>query len=127
MIPLEHSSILRKPGDKQRPRCDNMGSLTTYTKFPNLYDTVDCHRQTVTCHAEWPRSLPKELLILSWAVLLRSYTRIADPVFLFDGKAMKVDIPQSSWAEVEVEGVGERDWSHTAFTLNKVSLGRRYL
>lgn len=96
----------------QRPR---------YTYFPNLFDSIKSKHAQATLETDWPISrLPQELLIHSWATLLRSYTGITEPVFLLEGTAVQVDLARNSWNEVEVDGTKLEDGHHTSIALNKV-------
>jgi hypothetical protein len=95
-----------------------------YTKFPNLYDVVSCDQQRGALNTVWPLDLPNELLILSWATLLQSYTDTADPVFLFDGQAIQVDVALGSWTEVQFEDTIEHERRHTSLALHSVSSSR---
>lgn len=91
-----------------------------YTNFPNLYDTVKSKYGQATLQADWPISLPQEILILSWATLLQSYTSITEPVFSFEGRAVQVNAPLGPWNEVEVEDLNDQDGHHTSIALEKV-------
>ena len=99
-----------------------MDQKAIYTNFPNLYGTIKSKHTQATLQLDWFVSPPQEILILSWATLLQSYTSTTEPVFLFEGKAIQVNLPVSSWTEVEVEDASAQDGHHTAITLNKVGL-----
>ncbi len=95
-----------------------------YTRFPNLFDTAKTKSGTASLQAEWPVSVPQEILILSWASLLQSYTSIREPVFSFEGQAVQVNGPCGTWNVVEAEGLNERDDRHTSIALQPVGSGR---
>jgi len=101
-----------------------MDPKARYTNFPNLYGTVQSRFAPATLQANWPGSLPPELLISSWSTLLQSYTNITEPVFSLEGRPVKVSAPPGSWNEVEVEDADadRQAGHHTSITLNKVSL-----
>ncbi len=123
---VKHLTILREsPKPSRRLRRDQMDQTARYTRFPNLFSTVKSKQAQGTLQSQWPLLLPQELLILSWAALLQSYTGIAEPVFSFDGKAIQVDVLCGSWSEVQVEdALGQAD-HHTSITLNKVRFRKR--
>ena len=95
-----------------------------YTKFPNLFDTAKTNSGRVALQAKWPVSLPQEILILSWASLLQSYTSITEPVFSFEGQAVQVNAFLGSWNKIEAESVNERDDHHTSIALKPVGSER---
>ncbi|KAF7504018.1 hypothetical protein GJ744_002897 [Endocarpon pusillum] len=94
-----------------------MDHRVLYTKFPNLFDTAKTKSGRVALQTKWPVSLPQEILILSWASLLQSYTSITEPVFSFEGQAVQANTFLGSWNKVEAEGVNERDDHHTSVAL----------
>jgi hypothetical protein len=96
-----------------------MDQKQRYTIFPNLYDTINSRQAQARLQSVWPASLPQEILILSWATLLQSYTSITDPVFSFDGKATQVNRSLGSWTEVEIEDITGQVDHHTSISLNK--------
>lgn len=102
-----------------------MNQTARYTNFPNLYQKVKGKHAKTTLQSDWPVSLPQKLLLLSWATLLQSYTSINDPVFLFRGKAVEVNIPYGSWKEVEVQGNDRHVGHYTSVTLNQVRSTRQ--
>lgn len=91
-----------------------------YTHFPNLFDTVKGQQAQVALQSDWPVSLSQDILILAWAILLQSYTSITEPVFSVDGKSIKVNIPQGSWIEVQVNGDNDPEVYHTSLSLSRV-------
>ena len=99
-----------------------MDQTARYTDFPNLYNTVHGqHRHAQrTLQSDWPVALPQELLILSWATLLQSYTGITEPVLDLEGKSIQVNVPFGSWTEVEVDNANRGAGHHTSITLNQV-------
>jgi hypothetical protein len=99
-----------------------MDPKARYTNFPNLYDTVQSRYAPATLQVDWPVSLPPELLISSWSTLLKSYTNITEPVFLLEGRPVKVSAPSGAWKEVDVEDADGLDGHHTSITLKNVSL-----
>lgn len=98
-----------------------MLSGARFTRFPNLHDTINPDQQNAVFSATWPLGLPNDLLVLSWAVLLHSYTGIASPVFSFDGQAVQADLQLASWVKVDVEDASGQDPSHTSLALTEVS------
>lgn len=100
-----------------------------FTHFPSLHDTINPGEKNAVLSAAWPSNLPRDLLILSWALLLRSYTGDAAPVFSLEGKAIQVDLKLGSWAEVgvNIENAGEHDLRHTCLALSIVSRLEREL
>lgn len=99
---------------------DNMDHSVIYTKFPNLLDTAKTNSGRAALQAKWPVSLPQEILILSWASLLQSYTSITEPVFSFEGQAVQANTLLGSWNKIEGEVVDERDGHHTSVALKPV-------
>jgi hypothetical protein len=97
-----------------------MDRKAMYTNFPSLYDTTDSEHVPAELHSVWPASLPQELLIFSWAALLQSYSGIAEPVFLFEGKPIQVNLSLERWVEVEVEDLGRQDGHHTSINIQNV-------
>ena len=80
-----------------------------YTEFPNL---SDCRRNT-----EWQEGQDErlveigggtspDLLKISWAILLRSYTEEKAPIFKFNGRSVRVDLQEWDTSSVqEIAGV----------------------
>lgn len=101
-----------------------MDHRAIFTKFPNLFDTAKTNSGRAALQARWPVSLPQEILILSWASLLQSYTGVAEPVFSFEGQAVRVCASLGTWNKVETEGLNEGDRHYTSIALKPVSLGR---
>jgi hypothetical protein len=99
----------------------NMESPSSFTYFPNLHDTINPEKKNAILSTAWPSNLPKNLLIMSWAVLLHSYTGVADPVFSLSENSIQVDLQNVSWSHVGVRDGYEHNGRHTCLALTKVS------
>ncbi|KAJ5591736.1 uncharacterized protein N7459_002105 [Penicillium hispanicum] len=83
------------------------------TRFPAL-NVAD---GAVHARSTWPvdtAALPTELLAISWAYLLHSFTTEETPVFLLNGSPIKVDLFARSIRPATLDAVSELSTKHTA-------------
>lgn len=74
------------------------------TQFPDLspQSQLNPHAEGVTWEHE-VKPLPLEILVLSWATLVHSFTGDPNPVFYVDNEAIKVDLTRWTFGKTKVE------------------------
>lgn len=97
--------------------------VETFTQFPDLGSTVSAEEPDSDNSISWQFDafdLPKEIIVLSWAALLSSFTEVSEPVFTLDGKPVKVDLVGRTCKDVEIEDTQQRR-KYTALWIEKAS------
>ena len=90
--------------------------MNRFTIFPNLYRNIrqDGSLQEVI---EWSvecQEISLDVLVLSWAMLLQSFTDDEFPVFTLDGEPVRADLSTRTFYNVETESIVQADQGCTA-------------
>src|ERR1700684_2353338 len=90
--------------------------MNRFTIFPNLYRNIrqDGSLQEVTEWSVEDQEISLDVLVLSWAMLLRSFTDDEFPVFALDGEPVRADLSTRTFYKVETESTVQADQGCTA-------------
>lgn len=87
--------------------------MDRFTHFPAVTGDDGAARALLPCRVD-TRHLPIELIALSWAQLLRSFTTESSPVFLLNGVPVKADLITRKIQAAKLDAVSELSANHTA-------------
>ncbi|KAJ9393053.1 hypothetical protein DTO063F5_190 [Paecilomyces variotii] len=90
--------------------------MDRYTSFPQFYPRDDDLISSGSV-VEWKipgKSISKEVLALSWATLLRSFTGVESPVFNLDGRPIRADLSARTIHEIASDLLPQPDSTYSA-------------
>ncbi|ODH26883.1 hypothetical protein ACO22_04378 [Paracoccidioides brasiliensis] len=98
----------------------NTAPVERYTSFPDL--NYGQEELPSSSSVDWKVDicqLTVNTLILSWASLLKSFTGHENPVFCFNGQAIKADLAAKDFRAIDLEGNIQGQWTFTGiFTID---------
>jgi hypothetical protein len=98
--------------------------LPRYTKFPDLSSPYDGGNSSGTSYS-WDADfdVPEEVLVLSWASLLQSYTGSEEPVFRVATNAVQVNLLKRTISRIEAASPVPSGCEWTGVLAQKVRTG----